>query len=75
MLSFYNWMQEKYVLKNGRYKNNRFGDLANDIANDPCFPRDSHDSEDLKNYFSLIPNNDAYITAKDALKKYIKSVI
>lgn len=75
MLSFYSWMQEKYVLKDGRYKNNRFGDLASDMANDPCFPRDSHDREALENYFSLIPNNEAYIAAKDALKKYIKSVV
>lgn len=73
MLSFYNWMQAKYVLKDGKYKNNRFGDLANDMANDPQFPRASHDREELEDYFSCLPCNEVIVTAKEALEKYIKA--
>lgn len=73
MLSFFNWMQEKYRLRNGEYRNSRFGDLAYDMTRDSSFPRDSSDMEQLEDHFVRVCRcNDALITAKEALKNYAK---
>lgn len=47
MVTFYDFMMERYL-----GKNNRFGDLAGDMKQDREFPRDATDRETVRHYLS-----------------------
>lgn len=38
-MTFYDWLMKQNTLKDGRYKDTRFGDLATDMAADESFPQ------------------------------------
>ena len=53
MKSFYEWVIDKYRLKNGGFRDSFAGDLASDIASDREFPKQSIDTERLKQYLEF----------------------
>lgn len=83
-LSFYDWMQSRYQLKDSAgvpmWKNSRFGDLAYDMYRDQDhFPR-SCAPDEILDYFELAFSTNSVWglrTARDALsryRKYLKTV-
>ena len=76
MLSFYDWMQERYTMKRGAgqrpaWKDNRFGDLAGDMFQDKTFPRSTCEGREVIQYLEGRGASwEAVATAKDALRIY-----
>lgn len=74
-LSFYDWLIERYRLKSGAWKDNRYGDLACDIFYDARFPKESTDLKEISLYMECrIVYWRAQDTFKDTLKNYKKYI-
>ena len=68
MITFYDFMMDRY-----RGKNNRFGDLAEDMERDPDFPRDTIDRETVRHYLaSCLACADCMNTFSAAWRNYKK---